>query len=82
MGSQSNVFVVFPFSSVFGVLTILNIVFCVVAALKASEGVLWRYPFSISFIELIGEDEIDSEIKKGKREVSRAFKEIKEEFEK
>jgi uncharacterized protein len=28
----------------------LNIVFCVIAAVKASEGVLWRYPATIRFV--------------------------------
>ena len=32
-------------------LIVLNIVFCLIAAVRASEGKLWRYPLSISFLK-------------------------------
>jgi uncharacterized Tic20 family protein len=32
------------------VLPVVNIVFCVMGAVKAKEGILWEYPFTIRFL--------------------------------
>ena len=80
MNLSSNIFIIFPFSLALGILTILNIVFSIFAAFKASEGKLWKYPITINFIESIGEKEINRELSKGKKEVKRAIRSIKKEF--
>lgn len=35
-----------------GVLVVLNIVFCIMAAVKAKEGMLWKYPLTIPFLKV------------------------------
>ncbi len=35
----------------FFALLILNLVFVIIAAVKANEGVVWRYPLSINFVK-------------------------------
>ena len=35
----------------FAILVVLNFVFAIVAALKANDGQLWVYPFSINFLK-------------------------------
>ena len=32
-------------------LALLNLVFCIIAAIKANEGKLWKYPLSIQFLK-------------------------------
>jgi hypothetical protein len=32
-------------------LAIINLVFCIIATIRASEGKLWKYPMSISFFK-------------------------------
>jgi uncharacterized Tic20 family protein len=36
----------------FGILVILNLVFAIVAAIKANNGELWVYPLSIRFFKV------------------------------
>ncbi|HKL24091.1 MAG TPA: DUF4870 domain-containing protein [Candidatus Nanoarchaeia archaeon] len=33
------------------VLGILNVIFCIIAAVRASEGIFWKYPLSIPFFK-------------------------------
>jgi uncharacterized protein len=74
--------ILFPFTFTLSVLTLLNIIFCIVAAVKANENIIWKYPLSINFIKKIGERNIE----KGKKELKRAYekvtKKIKKEFKK
>lgn len=78
MRAFSNVYILFPFSFVISVLQILNIVFCIVAAFKASEGEIWKYPLSINFIGMINEKDIE----KGKKELKKTYKKVKSEIKK
>ncbi len=73
-----RVHIIFPFSFALSLLTVLNIIFCIVAAVKASEGILWAYPLSINFIAKIGEKNIE----KGKQELRKAFKEVRDDIQK
>ena len=41
-------------------LAILNVVFIVMGAVKANDGVLWRYPLGINFFALDDNDSISS----------------------
>ena len=45
-------FIYIGFISVF-VLLLLNLVFVIIAAVKANDGVVWRYPLSITFFKQI-----------------------------
>ena len=71
-----NIVIVFPFSLVFAALTILNIIFCVIAAIKASDGLIWKYPLSIDFMRMVG----DTNIEEGKKELRKAYKEVKKDL--
>lgn len=73
-----NVFIIFPFSLVISILQILNLIFCIIAGFKASEGELWRYPLTIDFIEKINEREIE----KGKKELRKVYKKVRRDFKK
>ncbi|MFP4568346.1 MAG: DUF4870 domain-containing protein [Candidatus Woesearchaeota archaeon] len=80
MAVTQGVYILFPFSLALGVLAILNMIFSIVAAIKANEGELWVYPLSINFIERIGERDIDRGIRRGKREVNKVIRNLKKEF--
>ena len=67
-----------PFSYIFTALNIVNIIFCVIAAFKAYEGQLWKYPLSFNFVEKVKE----KDIRKGKKEIKKAYKEVKKSFKK
>jgi len=43
-------FIYIGFLSVF-ILFVLNLVFVIIAAIKANEGVVWAYPLSINFVK-------------------------------
>lgn len=64
------------FSLLISVFTILNIIFCVVAAFKAFDGILWKYPMSFNFIGKINEKEIE----KSKKEIRKTIKKVRQEF--
>lgn len=74
--------ILFPFTFILSILTILNIVFCIYAAVKANENIFWKYPLSINFIKHIGQKNINL----GKKELKKAYnevrKELKEEYKK
>lgn len=70
--------ILFPFSFKIALLTIINIIFCIYAALKANENIIWKYPLSINFLKFIGEKNIE----KGKKELKKAYKEIKKDLKK
>lgn len=76
MSFTVNVVIFIPFAFLISALNITNIVFCIIAAVKANEGVVWKYPLSIDFIEKIGEKNIE----KGKKEFKEAAKEVKTEL--
>ena len=65
-------------SLIISILTILNIVLCVIAAFKASEGELWVYPLSINIIDKIDE----KDIKNTKKEIKKAYKEVRKDLKK
>jgi uncharacterized protein len=73
-----NVIIMFPFALMLSVLTILNIVFSIIAALKANEGQYWKYPLAWDIIGLIDEKEIS----KGKREIGKAYREVRRDLKK
>lgn len=50
-GVVPNIFIFFLFILAISVLGILNFVFCIIAAIQASEDVLWKYPLTITFIK-------------------------------
>lgn len=33
------------------IFTVLNVIFCIIATIKASEGKIWKYPISIQFFK-------------------------------
>jgi uncharacterized protein len=65
--------ILFPFTLILSVLTLLNIIFCIVAAVKANENIIWKYPLSINFIKKIGEKNIE----KGKKELTKVYKKLR-----
>jgi uncharacterized Tic20 family protein len=69
-----NAVVVFPFSFLFSVLIVLNIVFCIVASVRAGEGVLWDYPLSLDIVGMID----PKVIVRGRRRVRRVFGELRD----
>ncbi len=78
MSNFSNMHLVFPFSLFTTILTIINIAFCIIATLKASEGQIWPYPLSLNIISLIGE----SRINQVKTELNKVYRELSQEFKK
>jgi len=62
--------IVFPFTILAALFAVLNIVFCMVAAFKASEGKHWRYPLSLRIID----EGSDKDVSEVKREFKKAFK--------
>jgi uncharacterized protein len=46
-----NIFIFFPFVLIYPTLTILNIIFSIIAAVKANNSELWTYPITIKFIK-------------------------------
>ena len=69
----TNTFVLAPIPFIASILTILNIVFSLIAAFKANEGRYWKYPLAIDFISLIGNENIS----KAKREIKKTKKKYK-----
>lgn len=43
-------FVIIGFFLIFGIM-IANIIFAIIGGIKANQGILWRYPLTISFIK-------------------------------
>ena len=74
----SNVFIIFPFSFALSALTIVNIVFCIIAAVKANEGIVWQYPITLDILAKIDEKKIEE----GKKEFKKAYKEVKKDLKK
>jgi uncharacterized protein len=70
--------VFYHFGILFSIINILNIIFCIIAAFKASEGKYWKYPGAIDIIGTIGEKEFEE----GRREVRKAYKEVKRDIKK
>ncbi|MBW6442315.1 DUF4870 domain-containing protein [Patescibacteria group bacterium] len=54
-GNFSDFTVIFPFSLILSLLSIFNIAFCIIAAVKANEGIFWEYPLTIDFLKKIKE---------------------------
>ncbi|NQV91144.1 DUF4870 domain-containing protein [Candidatus Woesearchaeota archaeon] len=48
--SMILMFVFIGFLTLFA-LAVMNIIFCIVAAVKAGNGILWKYPMSIPFFK-------------------------------
>ena len=65
--------VVYPFTMIMSLFTILNIAFCIVAAVKANDGEYWKYPLSLNIIEKIDEEKIE----KSKKELKKVYKKIR-----
>ena len=78
MDAYPNVYIIFPFSIILGLLALLNLIFCIIAAFKASEGKYWKYPLSIDFISIVGKENINE----AKREVRKAYREVKRDIRK
>jgi uncharacterized Tic20 family protein len=51
--STISIILIFVFIGIFFliVLLTLNLIFCIVAAVKANQGELWNYPITINFIK-------------------------------
>ncbi len=45
------IFIIIGFFMLFA-LGIVNLIFCIVAAVKAGDGKIWKYPMSISFLKV------------------------------
>lgn len=73
MGGFPNIYIIFPFGLILSGLVVINIIFSIIASVKANEGEYWKYPLSLNMIEKIGEKKIN----KGKRELRKVYKEIK-----
>lgn len=76
------IYSLFSYSLVLSVLSILNVVFCIIASIKASEGKLWVYPLSINFLGMIDEKKLNKNLDKGKEDLKEAFDDIAEDIQK
>ncbi|MBM3228708.1 DUF4870 domain-containing protein [Candidatus Pacearchaeota archaeon] len=77
MNTFPKVFIIFPFSLILSILTVLNIVFSIIAAAKANDGKYWKYPLSLNIIEKIDAKEINQ----AKRELKKTYKEVRKDLE-
>jgi uncharacterized protein len=71
----TNFYPAFPFEFVLSSLTILNIVFCILAAVRANEGGYWKYPLSLKLIKK--NKEFEKKLEEGKRKIKKVLKKEK-----